>query len=121
MQRNHFLMIATVVFALFGLGLLLAPHLVASIYGTTFNPGGETAARLLGALLLGSACVYFWACEAEDSVALTAILRGGAIYCVLALLLTLWFTTSGIWGAMGWLTVVLFILLAAGFGYFARR
>jgi len=119
MQRNHFLMIATVVFALFGLGLLLAPHFVASIYGTSFNPGGETAARLFGALLLASACVYFWAREAEDSVALTAVLRGGAIYSVIALILSLWFTTGGMWGAFGWSAVILFILLAAGFAYYA--
>jgi hypothetical protein len=121
MQRNHFLMITTVVYALFGLGLLFAPHLVASLYGTSFNVGGETAARLFGALLLGTAGVHFWACESEDSVALTAILRGGLIYSLIALVLSLWFTWSAMWGAFGWSAVILFVLFSAGYAYYASR
>jgi hypothetical protein len=121
MQRNHFMTIATVVFALFGLGLLLVPHWVAAIYGTSFNAGGETAARLLGGLLTGTAFVHYWACESEDSTALTAILRGMLIYSLIALVLSLWFTWSGMWGAFGWSAVILFVLFVIGYGYFVRR
>lgn len=121
MQRRHFFMIATIAFALYGLGLLLAPHVTASLYGRDLNVGGETVARLLGAILIGAACVHYWACEAEDSAALTAILRGMLVYTLIALVLSLWFTLSGMWGAFGWSTIVLFALFSAGYAYYLRR
>ncbi len=121
MKRNVFLMISTVVFGAFGLGLLLVPHLVASIYGSSLNVGGEISARLMGASLIGYALMNFWLCEAEDSATLTAFLRGNAAFNGIALVLTLSFTVSGMWGTVGWSAVVMHALFGAGYVYYASR
>ena len=118
MKLNTFMAIVAVVAGLFGLGFVLIPEQVLSYYGTAPNPGMNYMAQLLGAALLGSA-VILWLCkDAEDSPVLQAILHGsfvgGGIGFVVALIIQL---GSGI-NALGWSTVIIYLLFALGFGYF---
>ena len=117
MNLNTFLAIAAVVYAAFGLGLLFTPELVATIFGTSLNAGGVQAARILGAALIGYTLICWWSREAAGG--LQAVLRGNFVYNILGVLLALYVTTSGIWGQVGWVAVIIHLGLLIGFGYFA--
>jgi len=75
-------------------------------------------AQLFGAALLAFAVLTWTAREAPDSDARRAILLamfvGDCIGCVVALIGQF----RGVMNALGWSTVVIYLLLAIGFGYF---
>jgi len=120
MNRNMFLIIAAIITALFGIVLLLAPGQLAATYGTTFNPGGTIIARIAGSSLLALAWIVWGARNGPGAEAMQAVLVAGLIANVLDLLISGYATMNGIVGyGIGWATVVLHILLSAGFGYFA--
>jgi hypothetical protein len=119
MQRNVFLMFAALVYVIFGLGLLFMPEFVANLYGTSLNVGGLTVTRLFGGALVGLAFICWSIRDAGDSDTLVAVFRGAAIYNVIGLVLSIWYVSAGLWGSFGGSAVILFILLGAGFGYYA--
>ena len=119
MNRSMFLTIAAVLYAVSGLGQLFIPDYVASTVGTSLNPGGMISMRLVGVALIGFALIFWWVRERTDSPEMTAILRASAAAQAITLIIALYATTTGIWSAAGWSAVVMHILLAAGFGYFA--
>ena len=119
MNRSIFLAIAAVVYALSGVGQLFIPDYVASTVGTSLNPGGMISMRLVGVALIGFALIFWWVRERPDSPEMTAILRASAAAQAITLIIALYATITGIWNTSGWTAVLLHILLAAGFGYFA--
>lgn len=52
MKLNTFLVLSTVVYGGFGLGLLVAPMPFVSVFGVTLDGSGMLMARVLGAALL---------------------------------------------------------------------
>ena len=120
MNRNMFLIIAAVITALFGIALLLAPGQLAATYGTTLNPGGTVIARIGGSTLIALAWVIWGARNGPGAEAMQAVLVAGLIANVLDLLISGQATMNGVIGyGIGWATVVLHLVLGAGFGYFA--
>ena len=119
MNRSIFLAIAAVLYAVSGVGQLFIPDYVASTVGTSLNPGGMISMRLIGGALIGFALIYWWVRERPDSPEMTAILHASAAAQAITLVIALYATTTGIWNRAGWTAVLLHILLAAGFGYFA--
>jgi uncharacterized protein YjeT (DUF2065 family) len=113
------LMIAnSVVAVLFGLGFILVPGQVLALYTTEASVALDYVAQLFGAALFSFGVVTWTARNAADSEARRAILLGlfigDAVGCVVALIAQL----GGVVSAMGWSTVVIYLLLAIGFGYF---
>ena len=120
MNRNMFLIIAAIITALFGIGLLLVPGELAAIYRTTFNPGGTAIARIGGSSLIALAWIVWSARNGSGAETMKAVLVAGAVANVLNLLISGQATMNGVIGyGIGWATVVLHLVLAAGFGYFA--
>jgi len=120
MNRNMFLIIAAVITALFGIGLLLAPAQMAATYGTTLNASGIHVARIAGSSLIVIGWITWGARNGSGAEALRAVLLSGAVANVLDLLISGYATMNGVIGyGIGWATVALHILLALGFGYFA--
>jgi hypothetical protein len=114
-----FLAIAAAIAALFGIAFLLAPERVVALYGGTLNAAGEVVGRIGGSSLIALA-IIFWAARGERGAeTLRAALIAGLVANALDLLIMLHATASGIVSTLGWGSVVMHILLAAGFGYFA--
>ena len=119
MTSKNFLTFASVVAFLFALGFILMPAGLTSFYGVTLNEAGVLIAQLFGAALLGFG-VLNWSArswgegEAKQAV-LTANLATDAIGFIFALIGQL----GGVPGvnALGWSTVLLYLILAAGFAY----
>ena len=120
MNRTTFLIIAAIIPALFGIALLLAPAQMAATYGTTLNASGIHVARIAGSSLIVIGWITWGARNGSGAEAMRAVLVSGAVANVLDLLISGYATMNGVIGSgIGWATVVLHILLAAGFGYFA--
>jgi hypothetical protein len=125
MTNRSFLTFGSVVAFIFGLGFILMPARLLSMYNVTVNEAGLLIGQLFGATLLGFG-VLNWSArgfgmgEATQAV-LTANLVTDAIGFIIALIGQL----GGVPGinALGWSTVVIYLILAAGFAYlrfFAR-
>lgn len=118
MTNKNFLTFASVVAFLYALGFLLMPAQLLSIYNVTLNEAGIVICRLFGAALLGYG-VLNWSArgfgESETRAVLTTNLVSDAVGFVFALMGQL-SGTAGV-NSLGWSTVVIYLILAAGFAY----
>ena len=118
MKLNTFMAIVAVVAGLFGLGFVLIPGQVLSYYGAAPDAGINYMAQLFGAALLGFA-IILWLCkDAEDSPERKAILLGLFVAEGVGFVVALITQLGGSINALGWSTVIIYLLAALGFGYF---
>jgi hypothetical protein len=118
MNLRILMVINTVIAGLFGIGFVLIPWQVLSMYGVQPNPAINYIGELFGAALIAFAVLTWSARNAAESDARTAIVRalfiGDAIGFILALIAQL----GAVVNNLGWSTVVIYLFLAVGFGYF---
>ena len=120
-KLGTFLAIATVIAGLFGIGFVLAPERIVALYGGTLNAAGEVVGRIGGSSLIALAIIFWAGRDRQGAEVLRAVLIAGFVANVLDLLIMLHATLARIVSGLGWASVVMHILLAAGFGYFAFR
>ena len=118
MKLSTLMVINTIVALLFGLAFVLMAGTLLSFYGTTLSPGGLVVARLFGTALLGYAVLTWFARNTEESEARRAIVLALFVSDVVGFIVALVGQLSGAVNALGWSTVVIYLLLALGFGYF---
>jgi uncharacterized membrane protein YfcA len=121
LNLNMFLMISAIVAALFGLGFVLAPGLMFSIYGLASGPASLLGFRLFGSALIAIGIMTWFLKDSADWQAIKALLLSVAIGNVIGFLLVLFATINGTLGAMGWSAVLIYLLLLIGEGYFLSR
>ena len=119
MTRRAFLIIVTIVSAIFGFGLLLIPGPFMTPYGLTLDPAGELMGRIAGQALVALGVIIWFVRDAAMSPTLLAVLYGGITFNVIGLIVVLRATLTGLVGSLGWMVIVLHVLLLAGFCYFA--
>ena len=120
MGARTFLPVAAVLYAGFGLGLLLAPSPFMSVYGVMLDPGGAMMARILGAALAGFALLFWMIRAATTASDVThAVFLSSFVYNVIDLPIVTAATLTGVMSAVGWSAVALHVFLAAGFGFLA--
>jgi hypothetical protein len=73
-------------------------------------------ANLLGTAFIGFGVISYQARDAADSVARRAIALGFVVGNAIGAVITILGITSGAANALGWSTVAIYALLAAGFG-----
>src|SRR5574341_1216873 len=119
MTYKNFTTFAAVVAFVFALAFLLMPAQLTSYYNVTLNEGGVFIGQLFGAALLGFGVLNWFGRHFSDDQAqqglINANLAGDAVGFIFALLGQL----NGVGGvnALGWSTVLIYLLLAAGFAY----
>ena len=110
--------IKAVVVALFGLGFLLIPAWMGTLFGTSTDETGLLLGRFFGMAWIFEA-ILLWLCKnfpwPEAQKIVIAIVISNLIGLVLALMAVIGGMFSGI---MGWLAVVLFLIFVVVFGYF---
>lgn len=119
MQLGMFLVIVAIIHGLLGLIALLAPGLATGMFGITVDTVGTTLIRLLGATLLGTAAIFWFARTLIAADVLKAVLIGGFVISGLSLIIAVFALTNGIIGPRGWIGVAGRSVLTLGFGYFA--
>lgn len=119
MQLGLFLIIAAIIHGLLGLIALLSPGTAAGMFGLTVDVGGLTPIRLLGATLLGTGAIFWFARSLVAADVLKAVLIGGFVVSGLSLIIAVVALTNGVIGPRAWIGVAGRLVLTIGFGYFA--
>lgn len=103
---------------IFGVGSVLAPQVLVSLFGATLNPAGMLMMRYGGAWLIGIGLLAWFVRNAADSEARRAIVLAFLICYSIAFIVALISQLAAVLNAFGWGTVALNLLLALGYGYF---
>jgi hypothetical protein len=119
-KLSYLMIVSAIVTLIYGLGFVLVPETLLSLYGINNMPAaGLLMARLFGGTLLGFAAIYFLARSAEDSQARQGIVTGAFVATFVGFVVTLLAQINNVIpSSLGWLNVILYLLLALGFGYF---
>lgn len=115
--RNLFI-ITAVVAVVFGAAFVLVPSPLMSLYDVTLDAGAILVARLFGGALITLAVLSWLAKDAAESEARGAIVLAFFIGDAIGFIVALVGQLSGAVNTLGWSTVVIYLLLALGFGYF---
>ena len=121
MKRNMFLIIAAVVYAIFGLAILFVPVEFVRNFGVNLAGGAVALARVFGAHLVGAAVILGLSRDDALKGTLKNVLAGNAIYNAIAIIIAVYAIQNGLVNSLGWWLVLIHALLAAGFGYFWNR
>jgi len=118
MKLSTVFLVNAIVALLFGLGFLLIPEATLAPYGLTLDEVGINIARLYGAALLGYAVLTWSARNSEESAARRAIVLALFLSTGVGFVVSVVNQLSGLANALGWSTVVLFLLFTLAYGYF---
>ena len=119
MKLNIWMTAKAVVCIVFGIGFVLAPQFLGSIYAMSLDSSGALMARLFGTAFIFEAIVLWLPRNAPSSDAgLRAIVMALAVSNANGFVVTLLATLSGVWNALGWLPVVLYLVFCLAFAYF---
>jgi hypothetical protein len=125
MTYKNFMTFASVVAFIFALGFILMPAQLVQFYNVTLNEGGVLIAQLFGATLLGFGVLNWFARSFGEGEATRAILTANLAADAVGFIFSLIGQLGGVPGvnALGWSTVLIYLILAAGSAYlrfFAR-
>ena len=118
MKLSAFMAIAAVLALVFGLAFILVPTQTMSLYEITLGVGGQWVGRYLGSAFLGIAVLTWLVRKSQQGNALRAVILGDLVVSVTGLIVAVLNKISGQGNALVWSTVVIYIFLTAGFGYF---
>ena len=118
MKLSTLMVINAIIAAVFGVCFVVVPGQLMSLYGPDVTPPLVYVGRLFGAALLTLAVLTWTARKAPDSEARRAILLAMVVGDGIAFIASLVGQLGGVMNALGWSTVVIYLLLAIGFGYF---
>jgi len=107
-----------IVALVYGIGLVLVPAAVAVLHGITPSPGTNLVGQFFGVTLIGIGLLVWFARNVADPVAQRAIVLAQLVATVIGVIVAVLGTLSGVMGALGWLAVGIYLLLALGYGYF---
>ncbi len=118
MKLNVLFIITAIIACVFGVLFLIIPAQVYSWYAIESGGALNYMGQLFGALLIAIGLISWRSRNAADSdtrkAIVLAIFIGDGIGFIIALIGQL----NGVVGSLGWLTVVIYLLLTLGFGYF---
>lgn len=118
MTLKTLLVIQAIVTIVVGLALIFVPEQMMDQFYSPLSPDGIGMARLYGATALTLGLICWFASNADDSEARQAIVLSFFIGNTVAFILALIIRLAGLGNELGWINVILFLLLALGFGYF---
>jgi hypothetical protein len=118
MTLSRLLAIAAVVSLLYGVGFLLIPEPLSSLYGMKASPSSVLGFRYFGVTLVGLGFAAWFIKDSTDWSATRGFLIAVSISSVAGLLVSIWGTLTGIMSGMGWSAVLIYSLLLIGYLYF---
>jgi hypothetical protein len=118
MKLNLFLLIAGILGLAFGAPFVMAPTQFLSFYGVKVEEGGLVVAQLFGAALIEVGLIIILLRNASAPDVQQALTLGGLIGAGIGFVVSLMGQLAQAANALGWSTVVIYLALAVGFGYF---
>ena len=117
MKLSNLLVVAAVIAAFFGIGLILVPGPLLAIYGMTVDKTGTVIAQLFGSLLVGFAVLNWFARTVTDPEARRAVVLGNLAGDAVGFVVIVLGQLSGVANALGWSNVAIYLLLTVAFAY----
>ena len=117
MKLSHFLSVKAIISLLFGVILVAVPVAFMSVFGVVLDPAGSVMARLLGAMLVAVGLIC-WAERSKEPNQLKGITFSLFVGDSIGLVILLMAQLAGMFNALGWVNVALWLLLVLGLGYF---
>jgi hypothetical protein len=118
MSQNLFFSAVAILYAILGVGHVIAPAVFLSGLGVNLDASSDLLARVIGSAAIGFAFVN-WGCrDAAPSRFLTAVLYGNLTEKIIQVILIAYALNVGIFNFMGWGMLALQALIGAGFAYF---
>ena len=119
MKLNVWMAAKAVVEVIFGIGFVLMPKFMGGTFGMNFDASAALMAQLFGAAFIFGSIVLWLARNVDrDDVACRAILIAVVVSNAIGFIVTLMASLSGVWNAMGWLPVLLYLVFGLAFAYF---
>ena len=118
MRLSSFLIFNAVIALVFGIGFVLVPGTMGTLYGMTPGPEVNLAGQFFGVELIAVGLLCWLARNVSDSAAQRAMILAFLIADVIGLIVSLMGTLSGVFNAVGWSAVVIYLVLSLGFAYF---
>lgn len=118
MKLSTLMVINAVVAAVFGIAFVLVPGKVIPLYGSAADAPLKSMGQLFGAALITLAILTWTARNASDSEARRSIVLALFLGHIVGFIVSLLAQLAGVYNALGWSTVVIYLLLVLGFGYF---
>ncbi len=118
MKFQTMMVIKAVVALILGVPIVLLPAPMYSMLGVSLGPGGAFPAREYGAAMLGILMICWFGRYVPQGPMRWAIALGLCVYDALGFVISLVAVLTGELNSLGWAVVVLYLLLALGFGYF---
>ena len=118
MNLRNLMIVNAVLWAINGIGFVLAPAPLLSVLGVTADQYVTWMTQAFGAALIGYAIMNWFARNDTDSEARRAILLANLGFNAIGVVIDLLATLSGVLNALGWSIVALHLLLALAFAYF---
>lgn len=119
MTYRNVLTVAAILSFLFGLGFMLIPGPLVTLYNVQLDEAGRLVGQLYGATLFGFGLLNWFARDFTDGSVQRPLLTANFLTASLGFLFSLIGQLGGVANvnALGWSTVLLYLLLALGFGY----
>ena len=119
MNYRNVVTASAVVSIVYGLLVVLAPQQAVSLYSVELTPPGLYVAQLFGSSLLGFGLLNWFARGFQDASVQKAVLTANLVSSALGTIFSLIAQLGGVPGAnaLGWSTVVLYLLFALAFAY----
>ena len=120
MKLKHLFIINAIISLGYALGELLITETMFSLYFGTETTTAEAllVARYFGWGLLAVGLICAFVANAPPSEAKQAIVKALFIADVVGIIVSLMGILDGTFNALGWSAVVIYVFLAAGYGYF---
>jgi uncharacterized membrane protein YfcA len=118
MKLSNLLIINAIIALIYGIGELLIPATMFSLYGVTHSPSASLMAQYFGLSLIAIGLLVWFARNVTDSKAQRAIILALLISDVIGVIVSVLGTVSGVMSAVGWSAVAIYLLLALGYAYF---
>jgi hypothetical protein len=119
MTYRTVLTVAAILSFLYGIGFMLVPGQLSSVYNVSLDDAGRYVAQMYGATLFCFGVLNWLARDFNGGAVHRAVLTANALAAALGFVFSLLAQLGGVPGAnvLGWSTVGLYLLLALGFGY----
>ena len=118
MKFSSFLILNAVIALVFGIGFVLLPGTVATLYGMKPGPDVNLAGQFFGVELIAVGLLCWLARNVSDAAAQRAMILAFLIADVIGLIVSIMGTLSGVFNAVGWSAVVIYLGLSLGYAYF---
>jgi hypothetical protein len=118
MKLGTLFIINAIIAVLFGLALVFIPTPMMSLFGVTLNDGGLFSTRVLGAAYLAIAIISWLVRNSPSSSELRAIVLAFLVSNTISFIIAVIYKLQGVSNALGWITVLIYLLMGLGFGYF---